>query len=120
MYRKIFELRSALFLILICSASFASDAYTIDEYKERINEGGKAKDYMEMYVMGMGQGFHWANTAISFDNQKTIFCPPKNLKINGDLILTMMNDGLRRTELKGTSSIELLMLQQLIFVFPCK
>jgi hypothetical protein len=120
MFKKFIELPTALFLIFGLFNSVQCSAFTIDEYKQKINEGGKAKEYMEMYVMGMGQGFHWANTAVRLDNQKTIFCPPRNLKINGDLILTMMNDGLLKTELKGTSSIELLMLQQFTYVFPCK
>lgn len=111
--------KSILFPILFFN-SLIANAFTLDDYKESLKEGGKRKDYMEMYVMGMGQGFHWANSAIKSNLEKQIFCAPSNLRINGNLILTMMSDGVGKTTLSGSSPLELYMLQQLNFTFPCK
>ncbi len=110
----------AIFLFLLIVQSLIANAYTIDEYKEQIKEGGNSKAFMEMYVIGVGQGFNWASGVSRANKDKEIFCPPNNLKINGGLILSIVNDGLETTKLKGTSPLELYMLQRLAFVFPCK
>ena len=109
-----------VFLFLCIAQSLIANAYTIDEYKEQIKEGGNSKAFMEMYVMGVGQGFNWASGVSRKNKEKEIFCPPNNLKINGALILSIVNDGFETTKLKGTSPLELYVLQRLTFVFPCK
>lgn len=95
------------------------NAYTIAEYKSKMQEGGEVKDFMEMYVMGFGQGLSWANSYNSVNKRRPIFCAPSKLQISGGLILSVVNTGLKETQMKDNDPLEMLILTEMVRVFPC-
>ena len=94
-------------------------AYTIAEYKTEIQKGGVNKDYMEMYVIGVGQGFFWASIDSELKKKSAIFCPPKKLPFIGGMILSVLSNGIKDTRMRESDPVEYLLLNELIKVFPC-
>lgn len=110
---------SFLFAIVALNLCSAANAFTIDEYRNAIRKNG-GKQAVEMYVIGVGQGIFWSSVySKSVLGRSPIFCPPGDLTITGEIILSIVNSGLKKTSMSGDQPIELFVVTELRQVFPC-
>ena len=96
-----------------------ANAYTIAEYKSKIQEGGESKTYIEIYVSGFGQGLNWATSYSKINKNRPVFCAPAKLVINGNVIISIVDNGLKNTQMKDNDPLELFILTEMARVFPC-
>lgn len=59
---------------------------TVKDYQKAIHSSDRDKaDAMRLYVMGVGSGIAWANTAAE-KNNAPLYCQPPNFSMNGNLL----------------------------------
>ncbi len=112
------KLISVLFAIVAWGLPPAGNAFSIDEYRNALRRDG-GKQAVEMYVIGVGQGIFWSSVYNKSVGQGSIFCPPSDLTLTGDIILSVVNSGLKKTSMSGDKPIELFMIAEFRRVFPC-
>jgi CRISPR/Cas system CSM-associated protein Csm5 (group 7 of RAMP superfamily) len=113
-------MKKILISTVLSFMSCSTFAYSIAEYKANTEKVGETKNYMEMYVIGFGSGLQWATGFNRYREAPEIFCPPKNLAVTGDVILSVVNTGLKKTTYAETDPLELFIVKEMGRVFPCK
>jgi hypothetical protein len=59
---------------------------TVKEYQKAVHSSDRTKaDAMKLYVMGVGAGMAWAETAAE-KNNAPLYCQPPNFLMNGNLL----------------------------------
>lgn len=113
-------MKKILISIVLTFMSCCTFAYSIAEYKANIEKGSEIKNYMEMYVIGFARGLQWATGFNRYRESPEIFCAPKNLTVTGDMILSIVNTGLKKTAYAETDPLELFIVKEMERVFPCR
>ena len=106
-----------LFLVVVTLSTNAFCGILVKDYDKYKN-----LELTKMYITGVGEGYQWANTKLELEGSKQMFCAPRNLALNQNNYLRIMDDSLKNKnlEIPDTMPIELLLLQMLIRTFPCK
>jgi hypothetical protein len=80
---------------------------------------------MKLYIMGVGSGILWANTAAA-KNNAPLYCQPPNFTMNGDYYIDILDKMIKDLESKTTAkelneySVGALVLTGLQQSFPCQ
>jgi hypothetical protein len=79
---------------------------------------------VRFYIIGVGRGYLWANIEIKRNGGKPMFCPPENLSINSENIISVLNQKIKDFEkngiIKDDWDTEYILLLGLEETFPCK
>jgi hypothetical protein len=78
--------------------------------------GDKDFDYVKFYVDGIAAGIRAANAATQ---QSPIFCPPPQLPISGDLLLSLVRQAIADKPEAGGFSFEIVAISSMKSVFSC-
>lgn len=90
-----------------------------------LNRGGDPAVGDAAIIGGVGKGIFWANIAMKIQGRQPLFCPPKELPINQDNYIALLNQELRnptglQQHYANDTPIELILVQALEHTFPCK
>jgi hypothetical protein len=108
-------LSKLLFVTTALGASVAHSEVTVKQYQEM----GKAPEWFEMYLAGLGQGLSWANVSLKTSGQNQIYCPPPKLSLTSANYIKIMDDEIKARESKPDLMLEPMMLFGLRRTFPC-
>ncbi len=120
--------RIALVITLLAPVFYVSAAEALDykTYKTAKASGGVTWDYARAFVNGVGDGFLIANAELTGRKEPLLYCQPDSLVLNGDNLLSILNDVIKKTEenthapLADDAQIEAMLLVGLQHTFPCK
>ena len=71
----------SFFAVLLAVASAASaEDFLLKQYHEQKNKSEVLSSTMRFYVMGLGAGMSWLNTAAAHDGHP-VYCPPPDLAL---------------------------------------
>jgi hypothetical protein len=112
------KVSSVVFAVMALSIHSVGNSFTITEYRNALRQSG-SKQAIEMYIIGVGQGIFWSSVYTKFNGSAPVFCPPGDMTFTGDIILSVVNSGLKKTSLSGETSVELFMIDEFKRVFPC-
>jgi len=117
-------MRTLLILTLFCLPMRAE--ITVKEYQRAIHSSDRTRaDAMKLYVMGVGAGIAWANTAAE-KNNAPLYCQPPHFSMNGGNYIDILDKTIKMLESKTTAkelneySVGLLVLTGLQQSFPCQ
>ena len=106
--------------ITLWGAIQPSNATTIKEYIVRTSDP-ETRHVMEMYAIGVGQGFFWYEAASHVLKgatiQQRLFCLPDKMPFTGAIILSAAQRATEKSA--GEDSFELGLLKALMEMFPC-
>jgi hypothetical protein len=112
------KVTSIVFAAVTLSVHLVGNAFSITEYRSALRQTG-SKQAIEMYVIGVGQGIFWSSVYTKAAGSTPVFCPPGDMTFTGDIILSVVNSGLKKSSLSGETSVELFMIDEFKRVFPC-
>jgi hypothetical protein len=112
------KVASVVFAVMTLSVHSVGNSFSVTEYRNALRQNG-SKQAIEMYVIGVGQGIFWSSVYTKASGSAQIFCPPGDMTFTGDIILSVVNSGLKKTSLPGETSVELFMIDEFKRVFPC-
>ncbi|MBE9529487.1 MAG: hypothetical protein IME99_09650 [Proteobacteria bacterium] len=110
-------------MLLIAVPVFAEQ--TVENYIKYENEyadDSAAKTIMETYVSALGSGMGWTNTILNKRGQQELFCTPKNLALNYNNYIDIIDKQVDRVVQDGGGDdfpIPMLLLFGLMETFPC-
>jgi hypothetical protein len=117
-------MRTLLILTLFCLPLRAE--ITVKEYQKSIHSRDRDRaDAMRLYVMGVGSGIVWANTAAE-KNNAPLYCQPPNFSMNGNYYIDILDKTIKELESKMTAKelneypVGALVLTGLQQSFPCQ
>ncbi len=117
---QIFKQFCKLFIsVLIFSLCGVSNALTISEYKQKINNP-TLKPLIEVYVSGIGQGIFWSSIYNKVNGGSELLCPPKKMAFTGKIVLSVWNNAISENRFKDDDIVSLSMINEYQRVFPCK
>jgi hypothetical protein len=109
---------------IICSGAPANADFSLKVYKDAKAEGGVNWAGMRLYLLGLSDGYGYANVVLVKRHQPPLFCPPENLGLNADNVIDILEKTISAmTVMKRMSDdtvIDYTLLQGLEVTFPCK
>ena len=117
-----------LFLSLLSGAvvtlSLEAAALVITTYEKRRSESAssQARALLEIYLLGVGEGFKWANAALPKQKQSMLFCAPERIGLNADNYVQVIDEALalnREAYIKMELPVEAILLYGLQQKLPC-
>jgi hypothetical protein len=117
-------LTTLCFLTLISAEALAQD---VPLYRKMIasSDASVVKE-AKMYVKGLGDGISWANTLVSLEDGRALYCPPDKLALTVENYLDILDRQIDArskvvTEAKlNETPLGFLLLDGLQETFPCK
>jgi hypothetical protein len=110
-------------LIAIAGSSYAE--VTVKEYREI--KAANAQDWrdMKVYLVGVEEGFSWANVFEKSNHGLQMYCPPPKLHFTADIDISIIDDEIERQKhgsplLTDADKLEPLFLFGLVHTYPCK
>jgi hypothetical protein len=90
-------------------------------------QAARKEDSMESmvnYINGIGNGYLWANSALSAENKEPLFCNPE-LQLNEDNYLALLDRQIKdgtpaKAKWRDDDPIEIILLRALQRTFPCR
>ncbi len=114
---RVFAGTLASLTMLIASPVYADLPldFTLEQLE---NDKGEASA-TRMYLLGIYDGFSWANAALSNRGQKKIFCQPEKLAITADQVISIYIRFAKKW--KGDANLPAGIIMELALeeVFPC-
>ncbi len=109
-----------ILLVILLSFCFVTPtyAYTIREYEE-FKKRVPNSDYIKTYMNGVGTGFFWSNTMLSFKGKQPLYCQSGNLVLNANSYIRILEDEILKGNYTKDILIENILLNGLIRTFPC-
>jgi hypothetical protein len=114
-------------LLLLTMSVFQARAETsVKKYKAEIAANGADVSLTKIYILGLGDGFLWANAKMLVDKKSPLYCQPDKLVLGMENYVEILNRQIKAEATKNTQaqldemSLGLLLLQGLQDTFPCK
>ena len=114
-----------ILLLTLVFANFSFGGMTVKDYQEF----KKDKNSLEWYFLGLGNGFAFSNTDLQSRGMTPLYCPPSDLKITKEMLLTMLDNRIKEFSLKEKDDrnlpklldlqIEPMLLSKLTELYPC-
>jgi hypothetical protein len=109
----------------ICALALAMPFYvhagkaglSVGEYKAYQIE---SRDTMTIYVHGVWAGIFWDEAKRTANNQKPLYCPPKNLVVTGDDVVALLDKKILSEDFDDVYPIALIVLDVVRETYPCK
>jgi hypothetical protein len=118
-------MRTLLMLTLVCLQLGAADM-TVRQYQKDVRSSDRDRaDAVKLYVMGIGNGIAWANTAAE-KNNAPLYCQPPHFSMNGNNYVDILDKMIKNFEAKTTAKelnelpVAMLVLMGLQESFPCE
>lgn len=119
--------KSLLFVALACGLIGKANAMSIEDFIAGTSGGPKGTGVVELYLAGVGAGYTYANAhMMSALRAKPMYCQPGNLSLNSVNYRQMIDKAIKRSfqsispAQKSEFQIEIILLDELIAMFPCK
>jgi hypothetical protein len=117
-------LLAILFLLTMSVIQVKAEA-TVKKYKAEIAANG-AESNWKLYILGLGEGFKWANAMLEVHTEAPLFCPPSKLVLGMENYVDILDRKIKDRATKSTQAelddmpLGLLLLQGIREAFPCK
>lgn len=118
-------MRTLLMLSLLWIPLGAADM-SVKEYQKDVHSSDRGRlDAVKLYVMGIGNGIAWANTAAEKKNAP-IYCQPAHFSMNGNNYVDILDKMIKNFEAKATAKelnefpVAMLVVMGLQEAFPCQ
>ncbi len=104
---------------------FALSHLLLGEFKASEYDTFKATETFRDYFTGFGRAFTYANVELTRRGQKPLFCQPRELKLNADNYMQMLDEAVKVWRSVGgptkmpDMTLEILLSDRLQVVFPC-
>lgn len=72
------------------------------------------------YVSGVGAAYTWANSELEHERQPLLFCQPRTLALNSDLLLQLLDKEIQNDLYKPEYAVEMAVLFSLKRNYPCQ
>jgi hypothetical protein len=117
-FRGMVYFLASFFIIL--SMGDAKAQYKVEDFNK-----WKDDTSFRMYILGVGNGYTWANIDLEKKKENPLFCPPKKLALTVDNLIHTIDMMIKDTKYgklisKTDTPIELILLKGLQETFPCK
>ena len=104
--------------------SLEAAALVITTYEKRRSESAssQARALLEIYLLGVGEGFKWANAALSSKRLAPLFCAPEQVPLTHEAYLLFIDEMLERHREGLTQQqlpVEAILLKALQDRLPC-
>jgi hypothetical protein len=113
-------MKQILLLLIVCGILITTaHAMTWEDYQTR-----KSEPNIKFYISGVGAGYFYTNNYLNTIGRPKLYCPPEAMSTNmpGEMypvILEGYADIVGNKKLKGVS-VEIILLQSLVELYPCK
>ncbi len=91
---------------------------TLESFKNQRNTF-EARSRMDIYLIGVGQGFTESNEALMETGRAPLFCPPERYRLSTKIFVDIIKDMNSRYSLDSRASVSDVLLDGLIEMFPC-
>jgi hypothetical protein len=115
-----------LFILTLFCLPLSASGITVKQYQKDIHSSERIRaDAMKLYVMGVGEGIAWANTAAE-KNNAPLYCQPPNFSMDGNDYIDVLDKTIKMLESKTSAkelneySVGALVLTGLQQSFPCQ
>ena len=73
-----------------------SAAMDITTYEKQRNEpsSSQSRGLLKIYLVGVGEGFKWANAALAKQKQSLLFCASEKISLNADNYVQVIDEAL--------------------------
>lgn len=117
--KAIFYITRAAVIVL----AFTSQHVKAELLLEQYNQHKDSKVYLD-YIHGVGKGIIWSHSMTqAYRKHAPLFCVPENLSFNAYFIRSLIEQEISTpatiSPYKGTTPVELILLNSLIARFPC-
>jgi hypothetical protein len=95
------DMRTLLILTLLRLPVGAADM-SVKQYEKEVHSSDRNRaDAIKLYVIGIGQGIAWANTAAE-KNNSPLYCQPRTFSMNGTNYIDILDKMIKTFESKTT------------------
>lgn len=113
--------RHILALTSVClTCSNASAELTLEKYREGMSSNRDIRGMAIAYVAGVGAAYTWANSELERERQPLLFCQPRTLALNSDVLLRLLDKEIQNELYKPQYSVEMALLFALKRNYPCQ
>jgi hypothetical protein len=119
------RLRMSLVVVVSIALPAASlGEIDISKYRESIRTHD-GKEFMDVYVAGVGEGLDWANASLINRGDRPLYCAPRTLSPNGEFYVSILLSQIKLISTRYTEEelgklpIEPELLVGLQNTFPC-
>jgi hypothetical protein len=95
-------------------------AVGLQQYKHFMDGSLEEQETNRVYIAGVGSGLSWANARLQREGRQPLYCPPRNLMLNGYNYEQMVVEQDRKYELLPTYPVALMLMDELMETFPCE
>ncbi len=106
-------------IVLMVLIGQVANATTVGTYLEARKKSDPAMTTL-VYIMGLSQGFSWANAMLSNQGKPELFCVPSTLPLGAEAHADILDRALKNHPQKDESPIEPVLLFALMETFPCE
>lgn len=110
-------MKQILLLLIACGMLITTaHAMTWEDYQARKDERN-----IKFYISGVGAGYYYTNNYLDTTGRSKLYCQPSSVNIQGEMYSTIMETYANNLgkKLKGVS-VEIILLQALVDLYPCK
>lgn len=103
----------------LMSLSFSALAdLSIANYQRGMQDSA-LKGLTTAYVSGMGSAYTFANSELEGDGQPKLFCQPRQLALNGPVLIQLLDTEIKNPLYKTDFPVQIPLLFALKRAFPC-
>ena len=119
------KLLGIVVLGLLLSMNANARTITVEMHLDAISTNNKSlQNIVKERLVGAYYGFQTSNVELDSTKREKIFCEPDKLGLNVDNLIRLLNDEIKELRNKGANidkfPIELILMNNLVKVFPCK
>lgn len=96
-----------------------ANGMTLESFKNQRNTY-ENRTRVEVYLIGIGQGFTEANAALNEGGQRALFCPPEGYRLNTKNFVDIIKNRANQLSLAKSEKVADVLLDGLIELFPCQ
>ncbi|RRN79475.1 hypothetical protein EIM50_09460 [Pseudoxanthomonas sp. SGD-10] len=121
---KVSRLLAAASMLAAMTVVDGACALTVADYEaQRDSADPEVRIAQGIYLLGLGNGFTYANAALATGGQRPLYCAPPKLALNEDNYRRIIDEALRKAREDGRvrdeEPVELFLLIGLSRTFPC-
>ena len=110
-------MRSILLLVfaLLSLAVQSAQADVLVRDYERLREDPN----IHSYLVGFSRGVFYTNSFVGVAGQRRLFCPPRSLQLDEDVLLSVIDSYIKASKPKSDEFVEQLILDAFVKEYPC-
>lgn len=113
-------------LIIAAVANFAllgpALALDLQTFQRLMAESRDSRESLELYIMGVGEGFSWSSAILAVERSRPLYCPPGNSRLGANDYMRILANRISRTKVsdKAAKSVELILYYGLVDAYLCE